>query len=211
MYKNIDIERVENIGVIKLARPEKMNALKIWEAPYEIKDAILKLQQEARVIIIQGVGDHFCAGADIKEFKEMIEKPSSIPEMKRMIKSFNDLTLSMRSAEVPIIAACSGYCLGGGAQIASAADIRVASFDAKFGWVFLNIGISSADMGSSWLLPRIVGFGKALELLLTGKIIDADEALKIGFVNKVVKKEKLFDEALVFAKDIAKNHQLVLL
>ena len=205
------VEKKDSIAIITINRPEKMNAVRIWEFPEQMISLLRSLGQddEVRVLIITGAGKAFCAGADLEDFLEIPSRRDIGPrELRKMCRNFNYLVVEMRNLEKPIIAAVNGAAVGAGAAMTMAADIRIASERARFGWVFILRGLTSADMGATYLLPRIVGLTKATELLLTGDIIDAEEALKIGYVNSVVPHDQLMPAAMAMAEKIANNPPL---
>jgi enoyl-CoA hydratase len=201
-YQNILIERKENVGIIYLNRPRVLNALNrntVDEIMNAMKD--FNNDENVRVIIMTGNGDNFSAGADIKEMSQL----SSIDaEEKSPLANWD---VAINSVKKPVIAAIKGYTLGGGLELALSCDIIIASEDAKLGQPEINIGLMPGG-GGTQRLTRLLGKHKAMELILTGKMIDAKEAEKLGIVNKVVSKEKLLDEAIELAKEIAKKAPL---
>lgn len=202
-YKNIVIEKDENIGIIKLDNPKTLNALNV-ETLNDLDQGIEALGKDPEifVIIITGNGKAFVAGADISEMVEMnAEKGRQFADFGS--KVFRKIEL----LEKPVIAAVNGYALGGGCELSMACDLRIASNKAKFGQPEVGLGITPGFAGSQ-RLPRLVGLGKAKELIFTGDIIDAETAKEIGLVNKVVDLENLMHESLEMAKKIAKNGQM---
>lgn len=197
--ERIKVERKEEIGIIILNRPDAMNALdtKMFQ---ELGDALTGLGKDnrTRVIIITG-GKNFCAGADINELKEM--HPVEAEVFSRLGHNVFDL---LESTGKPVVAAINGYALGGGCELALACDIRIACEDAKFGQPEVNLGLIPG-FGATQRLPRLVGIGKAKEMILTGRTIDAKEAEAIGLVNKVVKEGELMEKALEIARIIAQK------
>lgn len=191
---------------ITINRPEARNALN-RAVRLELKDAIEDIERDERirVAIITGAGDKsFISGADITEFREAT--PMMIEERAATIGQ--ELFTRLESLRVPVIAMINGYCFGGGLEIAMCCDIRIAADNAKFGQLEINIGIIPGG-GGTQRLPRIIGWGKAKEMIYTGKIIDAAEAERIGLVDKVVPQEKLGEEVAQLAETIASKSPLI--
>jgi enoyl-CoA hydratase len=200
-YKNLIYETSEGIGIIKMNRPEVRNVLN-WETWLELEDVLRRLHAEPgiRTGIITGVGDEaFIAGADLHMLK--IRKPQDAIDAS---KKANEILLFMESMEEPIIAAINGWALGGGCEIALACDIRIASEKAQIGQTEVRVGIMPG-YGGNVRLTRLVGLGRAKEMIYTGKIVNAVEAERIGLVNRVVPHEKLMEEALALAKQFVKG------
>ncbi len=197
-FKNIKLELNEGVSLIAIDRPKSLNALNL-ETLKEIDQALeeVKENEEVKVVIITGAGEKaFVAGADISEMKDM--NPLKAKEFAEFgQKVFRKIELMKK----PVIAAVNGYALGGGCELAMACDIRIASHNAKFGQPEVGLGIIPG-FGGTQRLPRIVGMSKAKELIYTGDMIDAEEALIIGLVSKVVEQEKLLEEAYNIAKKI---------
>ncbi|MDY6861935.1 MAG: enoyl-CoA hydratase-related protein [Thermodesulfobacteriota bacterium] len=199
-YEAIKFETEDNIAIITLTRPKAMNA--IGEALIkEFNDVVPKIESDSniRAVIITGGKDIFAAGADIK-FLNSLESPVDTYDICK--KDFP--TKTVYNMEKPTIAAIGGLAFGGGCELALSCDIRIASDSAKIGLPEVGIGVIPGGGGTQWL-PRLVGTAKAMELILLGDPVDADEALRIGLVNKVVPTESLLDEAKKMAKKIAKK------
>jgi len=198
-YKNLIFESHDRIGVIKMNRPEVRNALN-WETWMELEDALKRLRGEPhlRVGIITGVGDEaFIAGADIQMLKNRTPQDAI-----NASKKANEILVFMESMEKPIIAAINGWALGGGCEIALACDIRIASEKAQIGQTEVRVGIMPG-YGGNVRLMRLIGSGRAKEMIYTGRMVNAQEAERIGLVNRVVPHEKLMDEAMAMARQIA--------
>lgn len=195
-YKHILVSREGNIGIVQLNRPKVLNAL-ISELMRELVQALEDLDRDESVyvVILTGNEKAFAAGADLKEMSEAT--PVSLMLGRRF-----ELWDRIRKISKPIIAAVSGYCLGGGNELAMNCDIIIASETASFGQPEVNVGIMPGG-GGTQRLTRAVGKQKAMEMILTGKAISADEAYRIGLVNRVVPVESLMDEAKKMANDIA--------
>ncbi len=166
---------------------------------FKAEVATVKAAGTARVIILTGAGKSFSAGGHL----EMLDaKRSKTSEQNRLgMLAFYDSFLSILSLNVPVIAALQGAAVGAGLCLACACDIRIATSDAKLGFTFLKLGLHPG-MGGTFLLPRVVGNSMATELLLTGRIITAEEALRIGLVSRIVPREKLLDEANIIAQEM---------
>ena len=207
-YKNILLEQRDNIAVLSLNRPNKLNAFtfSMMEETIHALDA-LDVDDSIHALIITGKGRAFCAGADLSSGKETFN-PSfddfAVQESNFRRDSGGILTLRMYKFLKPIVIACNGPAVGIGASMQLAADVRLASDQARFGFVFNNRGIVP-DACSSWFLPKIVGISSALELTYSGRIIDASEALKLNLVSSIHDSENLLDNAIDFAKNMVKN------
>lgn len=195
-YQNVLVTKEGAIGIVQLNRPKVLNALN-FEVMSELVSALEELDREAavKVIILTGGEKTFAAGADLAEMSQAT--PVDLVLGRRF-----ELWDRIRKISKPIIAAVSGYCLGGGNELAMNCDLIVASETATFGQPEVNVGIIPGA-GGTQRLPRVVGKYKAMEMILTGKSITADEAYRIGLVNHVVPPESLMEEAKKIATDIA--------
>jgi enoyl-CoA hydratase len=189
-------ERRDAVLILTLNRPEKRNALnlELIEALHRVLDDLIR-DRDLRAVVITGAGDHFAGGADIAELRER-RSPEAL-------ESING-TLFRRVEElpVPVIAAIRGFALGGGCELAIACDLRVAGRSARLGQPEVGLGILPGA-GGTHRLPRLVGLGRAKELIFTGRWVEADEALAMGLVNRVVDDEAVLTEALAWAETIA--------
>lgn len=185
-----------NIGIATLNRPEKLNALDS-NTRTELKEIVERAEKEVRVLIITGSGRAFAAGADINELVK--RDPIMAIEASKL---GTELFARIEELEIPVIAAINGLALGGGLELAMACDIRIASNKAKFGQPEINIGIFPGG-GGTQRLPRLVGMGMAKKMVLTGEMISAEEAYRIGLVEEIVEPEKLMDRAKDIAAKIA--------
>lgn len=198
---NVIFEKEGNIGVLTINRPKALNALNS-ETLKDLDSAIdyIEKQDDIYVVILKGAGDKaFVAGADIAEMKDLNEE-----EGKRFGFLGNRVFRRLEKLDKPTIAAINGFALGGGCEISMACDIRIATNKAKFAQPEVGLGITPG-FGGTQRLSRIVGLGKAKELIYTGDMIKADEAYRIGLVNKVVEVDSLMEEAMALAKKIANN------
>lgn len=205
MFKNLICEEIGNVFFIKINREKYLNALN-EEVLKELNEAVdmLNNNEGTYVGVIIGQGRAFVAGADIASMKDM-----NFEEARKFSKLGNDIFRKIEESEKPLIAAINGYCLGGGLELAMSCDIRIASKKAKFGQVEANLGIIPG-FGGSQRLSRIVGIGKAKELIYTGDMIDANEAYNINLVNRVVDDNSLLDECLEMAQKISSKGQLAI-
>ncbi|MCP5107202.1 MAG: crotonase, partial [bacterium] len=188
----------DGIAVVTISRPEAMNALntKFFR---EMDDMIadIKKRNDVRVLVITGEGKAFVAGADIAEMVDMNSAQAS-----KFSRTGHNTFRRLELLEIPVIAAVNGFALGGGCELTLACDIRIAGSKAKFGQPEANLGLIPG-YGGTQRLPRLVGMGNALYLLMTADIINAEEALRIGLVQKVVEQEQLMEEVMKIAKTIA--------
>ena len=199
--KNVLLEKEGNVAIVTMNRPKALNALNS-ETLKELDNVIEDLEKDNEIyaVVLTGAGEKaFVAGADISEMKDLNEEQG-----KEFGLLGNKVFRRLENLDKPVIAAINGFALGGGCELAMACDIRIASVKAKFGQPEAGLGITPG-FGGTQRLPRIVGLGKAKELIYTCDIIKADEALRIGLVNKVVEVEALLDEAKAMAKKIAIN------
>jgi enoyl-CoA hydratase/carnithine racemase len=191
------------IATLTLNRPERLNALgdTLREDLY---DAVGRASDDAgvRAIVVTGAGKGFCAGGDVKAMHEAKEQRRDRPLRERVAPLRDRVILAMRDAPKPVIAAVNGAAAGAGMNLALACDMRIASTTAKFGETFVKRGLH-VDWGGTYFLPRIVGMAKACELIFTGEMIDADEALRLGLVSAVVPPERLLPAVYEVAGKIA--------
>ena len=204
-YATIIVEKKEGVGIITLNRPDSLNTLNTATLS-ELSTSIDDLEEDSdiKVVILSGAGRAFVAGADIKEMKDMTPL-----EAKEFSTRGHDLLKKIEESRLPFIAAVNGHALGGGCEIMMACDIRIAAKKAKIGQPEINLGVLPG-FGGTQRLPRLVGTGRAKELLYTGKIIEAEEAHAMGLVNQVVEGEKVMDEAQKLAIMIAGKSSLII-
>lgn len=200
-------EHDPDTGVVTLTlnRPDRLNAL-TFDIYDELRKTFRALDTEAgvRAIVIAGTGKAFCSGGDVNDIIGALTSREfrGLLDFTRMTC---DLVLAMRRCRRPIVAALNGTVAGAGAVIAAAADVRIAASSAKIAFLFTRVGLSGADMGAAWLLPRLVGFGRASELLMTGDFITAEEAERIGLYNRVVPDGEVLACAHAFAEKLARG------
>lgn len=205
-YKNLLIQKKDGIGQIIINRPDKLNALNA-ETVKELYEAFLSLQEspDVRVIIFTGSGEKaFIAGADIGELAQL-----EFSTGKDYVLEGQEVSKLIENLKKPVIAAINGFALGGGTEMALACHVRIASANAKMGQPEVKLGLIPG-FGGTQRLARLVGKGMAMELILTGRIIDAQEALRIGLVNRVVPQNELLSHCEALAKEMMANAPLAL-
>src|SRR5881628_2930423 len=205
-----DVDAQSSVATITLNRPERLNAL-TFEVYKDLRDAFQQLDTEpgVRAIIITGAGRAFCSGGDVEDIIGAL-LGKDLTALQEFTRLTCDLILAMRRCRRPIVGALNGTVAGAGAVIAAACDVRVAADSAKIAFLFTKVGLSGADMGAAWLLPRIVGLGYATELLMTGDFIDAATALRIGLYNRVVAAANVMGEARGVAEKLARGPSFAL-
>lgn len=203
--QNFQFELRNGVAIITLDRPERLNAL-TFEVYRELKEVFLQLDREAdvRSIVITGAGRAFCSGGDVEDIIGALFA-RGFQDLLEFTRATGDLILAMLECRKPIVGALNGTVAGAGAVIATACDFRVAGPKAKIAFLFTKVGLSGADMGASWLLPRIVGMGRATEILMLGDFVPAEEAQRIGLYHRVVEQEQVLEKALELAERLAKG------
>ncbi len=206
----LDVDADSGVARITLNRPDRLNAL-TFEVYDELRRTFYALSDEetVRVVVITGSGRGFCSGGDVEDIiGALFERDfRGLLDFTRMTC---DLVLSIRRCRKPVIAALNGTVAGAGAVIATACDLRVAAASAKIAYLFTRVGLSGADMGAAWMLPRIVGLAKASELLMTGDFISAEEAHRIGLYNRVVEDGEALESATALAEKLARGPSFAL-
>ncbi len=194
-WQHFRFEVSDGVGTLTLDRPDKLNAL-TFEAYADLRDLLAELPHrgDTRVLVVRGSGRAFCSGGDVNEIIG-VTLSMSPDELLAFTRMTGEVIQRMRECPVPIIAAVHGMAAGAGSVIALAADFRVCTPKARFAFLFTKVGLSGADMGAAYLLPRLVGLGHATRLLMLGDTISADEAQRIGLVSSLVE-ESEFDEAV---------------
>jgi enoyl-CoA hydratase len=205
MYETLLVERPrDGVVLVTLNRPDRMNAItfQMFDEMHDLCRGLLS-DRDARAVMITGAGRGFCAGLDLDDAETL---PDMTPhEMMLGQQHWAGAFVNFHELPQPVIAAVNGPAAGGGLGLALAADIRLASPTARFNAAFVRIGLSAGDVGVSWSLPRVVGLGRAAEIMLTGRFVDAEEAATIGLVNRVVTEDALLDESFAIAEQIAAN------
>jgi len=199
-------EVADGVATFTLDRPDRINAL-TFQVYEELRDAFRALQDEGhpevRAVVLQGEGPRgFCSGGDVEDIiGQLFDR--DMAGLLAFTRLTGALVHAIRMARPPVIGALHGVVCGAGAVISAACDLRLATPDARFAYLFPKVGLSGADMGAGWLLPRIVGLGRATELLLTGEFVPAERAEAIGLVNRIVPADRLRDEARALARSLA--------
>lgn len=203
-WEHLRLEVDDGVGTVTLDRPERLNALTL-DAYADLRDLLAEVEHrdDVDVLLITGAGKGFCSGGDVDEIiGELLEHGDN-----RRVLEFTRMTGAVvqriRELPKPVIAAVNGTAAGAGAVIALAADLRLVARSASFHFLFTKVGLAGADMGCAYLLPRIVGLGRAAELLLFGEAVDADEAERIGLANRVVEDGELHAAATEWARRLA--------
>jgi enoyl-CoA hydratase/carnithine racemase len=193
----------DGVAQITLNRPERKNPL-TFDSYAELRDLFERLRHasDVKVVILSGAGDNFCSGGDVHEIIGPLVRLKA-PELLMFTRMTGDLVKAMRVCPQPIVAAIDGVCAGAGAIMAMASDLRVGTARSKTAFLFNRVGLAGCDMGACAMLPRIVGQGRASELLYTGRALGGEEGERWGFFNKLVEPARLADEAIALAKDIA--------
>jgi enoyl-CoA hydratase/carnithine racemase len=194
---------VDGVATVTLNRPEKLNPL-TFESYADLRDLVLQLpyREDVKVLVIRGEGTGFCAGGDVNEIiGELIRmKPRELMGFTRMT---GDLIRAMREVAVPIISGIQGIAAGAGSVVALASDFRVCGRSARFAFLFTKVGLSGGDMGAAYLLPRVVGTGRATQLLMLGDTIDAETADRYGLVSELVEDRQLDEAVAALARRLA--------
>ncbi len=193
----------EGVATVTLNRPERKNPL-TFESYAELRETFraLAYANSVKAIILRGAGGNFCSGGDVHEIIGPLVK-MEMPDLLAFTRMTGDLVKAMRHCPQPIIAAVNGVCAGAGAIMAMAADIRLASPDAKTAFLFNRVGLAGCDMGACAILPRLIGQGRASELLFYGRSMSAEEGERWGFFNKIVPAGELDKEAQSWAVKLA--------
>ncbi len=204
-YRTILFEEIEpGVGLVTLNRPKHLNAISgLMLDEFNELFAVLSKDDATRVLVVTGAGRGFCSGANLDD--SMIHgdtRTFSDPAqfLDKVQERFAALTLGLRRIPQPVIAAINGVAAGGGFSMAMASDVRVATPEASFIASFANLGLTGGELGSSYFLPRLIGVARSSEILLTGRTVKADEAERIGLINRVVPAESLIEAALSYAR-----------
>jgi enoyl-CoA hydratase/carnithine racemase len=195
----------EGVAAITLNRPERLNAL-TFEVYRELTDTFAALQSETevRAVVIGGAGRAFCSGGDVRDIIGELQG-RDVEGLLEFTRMTCELVRNIRALRKPVIASLNGTTAGAGACIALASDLRIASVEARIAFLFVKVGLSGADMGAAYLLPRLVGLAKATELLYTGDFITAEEAHRVGLYNRVVPASDLEVETRAVAERLARG------
>jgi enoyl-CoA hydratase/carnithine racemase len=193
----------DGVGTITLNRPERKNPL-TFDSYAELRDLFQALRHagDVKVVLVHGAGDNFCSGGDVHDIIGPLTELKA-PELLMFTRMTGDLVKAMRHCPQPVIAAIDGVCAGAGAIIAMASDLRYGTARSKTAFLFNRVGLAGCDMGACNLLPRIVGHGRASELLYTGRALGGDEAFIWGFFNRLCAPEAVLDDARALAAELA--------
>jgi enoyl-CoA hydratase/carnithine racemase len=202
-YRSFDYRIEEGVGTVTLARPDTLNSL-TFEVYAELERLALECQTDAsvRVLVLTGSGKGFCSGGDVHEIIGELFK-RDVKGMLQFTRMTGAVVRNLRQLEKPVVAAVNGIAAGAGAVLALASDFRVLADTARFAFLFTKVGLAGADMGAAFLLPRVVGFGRATELLMLGDTIDAATAERYGLATRVVPAGQLVDETRALARRLA--------
>ena len=193
----------DRVGTVTLNRPEKKNPL-TFESYAELRDLFRALvhADDCKAVVVTGAGENFCSGGDVHEIIGPLTQ-MDMPDLLRFTRMTGDLVRAMRGCPQPVIAAVDGVCAGAGAIMAMASDLRLGTPRARTAFLFTRVGLAGCDMGACSILPRIIGQGRASELLFTGRSMSAEEGERWGFFNRLVEPEALADEARALARSLA--------
>ena len=195
------------VGVITLNRPERKNPL-TFESYGELRDLFRDLvyAKDVKTVVVTGAGGNFCSGGDVHEIIGPLVRMQEAGDANGLLtftRMTGDLVKAMRACPQPIVAAVDGICAGAGAIVAMASDLRIGTPRAKTAFLFVRVGLAGADMGACAILPRIIGQGRASELLYTGRAMSAEEGERWGFFNRLVEPDAVLDEAIRLAAELA--------
>lgn len=202
-YSKLLFQVDSGVATLTLNRPDKSNAFDD-EMTHELLDALKQIERDEtiRAIVLTGAGKNFCAGQDLAAFLERQNSPEGLSVREHLLNGYNKVVTRIRTIEKPFIAAVNGAAAGAGLGICCACDIRYASEQAKFRMAFIGIGLAP-DSGTSFMLPRLIGYGRALEMAITNELLDAREAYAAGLVTKLFAPEELLEATMTFAKHLA--------
>ncbi len=200
-------ELTDRVATIKLDRPERKNPL-TFESYRELADTFraLKEEREVRAVVLTGAGENFCSGGDVHDIIGPLvgmQENGNTDGLIAFTRMTGELVRTMRACPQPIIAAVDGICAGAGAILAMASDLRLGTARSRVAFLFVRVGLSGADMGACAILPRIVGYGRASELLYTGRFMGGEEAERWGFYNRIATPDRLLTEAREWAQSLA--------
>ena len=195
----------DGVAVLTLNRPERKNPL-TFESYAELRELFTALRDanDVRVVVLQGAGGNFCSGGDVHDIIAPLTR-MSMPELLSFTRMTGDLVKAMRLCPQPVIAAIDGVCAGAGAMLALASDLRLGTEQARISYLFSRVGLAGADMGACTLLPRVIGQGRASELLFSGRAMTAAEGLAWGFFNQLHEAADLPQAAVLLARSLAEG------
>jgi enoyl-CoA hydratase/carnithine racemase len=202
-WSNFELALDDGVAIVTLSRPEKLNAL-TFDVYADLRDLLGELPHrgDARVLVLTGQGRGFCSGGDVEAIiGELQRMPAA--DLLAFTRMSGAVVKAMRDCPLPIVAAVNGVAAGAGSVLALAADFRLLARSASFAFLFTRVGLAGADMGSAYLLPRLVGFGRAMELLVLGDDVSAERALEIGLATQVLDDDELPAAAVALARRLA--------
>lgn len=204
-WKHFRFQIEKGVGTVTFDRPERLNAL-TFEAYADLRDLLGEVpnRDDIRVLIVTGTGRGFCSGGDVRDIIGALQGMGA-KQLLEFTRMTGGVVQRMRELPMPIIAAVNGVAAGAGAVIALAADLRILARSARFSFLFTKVGLAGADMGSAYLLPRLVGLGRATELLLLGEDVEPARAAEIGLANRVVEDDALLKEAQELATRLSEG------
>jgi enoyl-CoA hydratase/carnithine racemase len=207
-WKHFDFALDDGVATVTFSRPDKLNAL-TFGVYADLRDLLGELPHrgDARVLVLTGEGRGFCSGGDVEEIIGELQEMGAA-ELLEFTRMSGAVVKAMRDCPLPIVAAVNGVAAGAGAVLALAADIRLVATSAKFSFLFTKVGLAGADMGAAYLLPRLVGLGRAAELLILGREVDAARAAGIGLATRVVADDELAAAAQELARELAEGPAL---
>lgn len=199
------------VALVTLNRPERMNAM-AFDVMVPLREALeaISFDNSVRVVILTGAGEGFCSGADLKDpgYLSIFDNLSLPAIARRAMRVLDDVMHTIQTMHQPVIAAINGPAIGGGFCLAMMCDIRIAASEAIFRAAGINNGLTSAELGLSYTLPRAIGTGRAFEIMLTGRDVDAFEAERLGITTRTVDRTQLLDEALITAKQLLRHSHI---
>ena len=202
-WESFDFRLADGVATVTLSRPEKLNAL-TFDVYADLRDLLAELphRSDAKIVVITGKGRGFCSGGDVEAIIGELQG-APVADLLAFTRMTGAVVKAMRECPLPVIAAVNGVAAGAGAVLALASDLRLLARSASFAFLFTRVGLAGADMGAAYLLPRIVGLGRATELLLLGDDLDADRALELGLATDVVPDEELAAACDALARRLA--------
>ncbi|SFP29106.1 Enoyl-CoA hydratase/carnithine racemase [Amycolatopsis arida] len=204
-WRNFDLSLADGVATVTLSRPDRLNAL-TFDTYADLRDLLAELPHrgDARVLVLTGRGRGFCSGGDVEEIIGELQDMTSA-ELLEFTRMTGAVVKALRESPLPVIAAVNGIAAGAGSVLALASDFRLLARSATFAFLFTRVGLAGADMGSAYLLPRLVGLAHATELLMLGDSIDAERAERIGLANRVVDDAELGEAAAALARRLAEG------
>jgi enoyl-CoA hydratase/carnithine racemase len=202
-WEHFDLDVSDGVATVRLSRPDKLNAL-TFDTYADLRDLLGELPHggDVRVLVVTGSGRAFCSGGDVEEIIGALQEMGAA-ELLEFTRMTGAVTKALRECPLPVIAAVNGVAAGAGAVVALASDFRLVASSASFAFLFTRVGLAGADMGSAYLLPRLVGLGRATELLMLGDRIDAPRALALGLATDVVDDANLHEATAKLARRLA--------